>query len=136
MNPQWASSSFELTRPGMLVALVLLAPVAWYFFYSLSDFPRWQRMVSLALRFLILLLLVLALAGLSRFSPTDEKYVVVAVDRSLSVGDEAATKIEEEAENIRASELVRQFKMEMGLEDPIKDLPDDLDLDLVTKEKA
>lgn len=95
MNPLLAGTSIELTRPGMLIALVLLAPIGWYFLYSLSDFPRWQRIISLALRCLILLLLVLALAGLARFSPTNDKYVVVAVDQSLSIADEATTKVEQ-----------------------------------------
>ena len=46
------------------------------------------------------------------------------------------SKIEEEAENIRASELVKQFKLEMGMSEPATELPDDLDLDAGTKETA
>ena len=59
------------------------------------------------------------------------------MEMALDSVDTDSFKIEEEAENIRASELVKQFKTEMGLvDDPLKDLPDDLDLDLGEKEAA
>ena len=52
---------FELTRPWALLTLVPMALVVGYYFrYSLSDFPRTQRMVSAVIRFVILLLLALA----------------------------------------------------------------------------
>ena len=40
------------------------------------------------------------------------------MDMALSNVDTQGLKIEEEAEKIRASELLKQFKQEMGLEDP------------------
>ncbi len=58
------------------------------------------------------------------------------MEMALDSVDTETFKIEEEAEGIRASELVKQFKLEMGLEDPTKGLPDDLDLDLGEKETA
>jgi phage shock protein A len=59
------------------------------------------------------------------------------MEMALDSVDTDSFKIEEEAENIRASELVKQFKTEMGLvDDPLKDLPDDLDLDMGEKEAA
>jgi uncharacterized membrane protein len=77
----------ELTRPWWLLGLLAL-PVLFYFFRrSLVDFARWQRIWSLSLRCLIVLLLVLALAGLSLIRPTRELFVVFAVDRSESVGE-------------------------------------------------
>lgn len=79
----------ELTRPWWLLGL-LAAPVLIYYFYrSLVDFTRWQRALSLVVRGVIAVLLVLALAGLNFLSPTREQFVVFAVDRSLSVGDDA-----------------------------------------------
>ena len=40
-------------------------------------------------------LLTLALAGLALLSPTTRQYVVIAVDRSLSIDDEASKKVDE-----------------------------------------
>ncbi|HEY2412463.1 MAG TPA: VWA domain-containing protein [Pirellulaceae bacterium] len=92
--------ALELTHPARLVCLAVLPVLAWIFIRSLVDFPYWQRIVSLALRSLIVVLLVLALAGLTLLKETSEKYVVFVVDRSTSVGDEstrAADKFLEDA---------------------------------------
>jgi Mg-chelatase subunit ChlD len=80
---------FELTRPWWLLGLLALPVLAFYFYRGLVDFVRWQRVLSLSARALIVLLLVLALAGLSLLRPTREQFVVFAVDRSLSIGDAA-----------------------------------------------
>ncbi len=85
------SWSLELVRPHMLWLLVLLAPLGWYYLRSLSDFPRWQRLASLACRAVVVVLLVLAIAGLALLNPTTRQYVVFVVDRSLSI-DETAEK--------------------------------------------
>src|SRR5437868_2786062 len=54
----------ELTDPWFLLGLVVLLPLlGWYFYRSLVDFARWQRIVSLAARAVVVLLLVLSLAG-------------------------------------------------------------------------
>ena len=79
----------ELTRPWWLLGLAALPVLAWFFYRSLVDFSRWQLTTSLVVRSLIAALLVLALAGLNLLRPTREQYVVFAVDRSLSVGDDA-----------------------------------------------
>jgi Mg-chelatase subunit ChlD len=81
--------SFELTRPWWLLGLLALPVLAYYFSRSLVDLVRWQRGVSLAARSVIVVLLILALAGLNLLRPTREQFVVFAVDRSLSIGDEA-----------------------------------------------
>lgn len=86
--------SLELVRPWMLWCLLLLAPVAWHFYRSLSDFPRWQRVASLICRCVIVVLLVLALAGLALLSPTTRQYVVVVIDQSLSIDAEATQKLD------------------------------------------
>jgi len=97
-----AGYALECVRPEMLWGLLLLAPVCWFFYRSLSDFPRWQRALSLACRSAIVVLLVLALAGLALLSPTTRQYVVLVIDRSLSVDDKAAERIDEVIEAIEA----------------------------------
>lgn len=91
----FTASGVELSRPWMLWLLVLLVPVLWYFFKSLSDFPGWQRGISLLVRVCVVLLLVASLAGLTLLLPTDKQYVVLAVDRSLSVDEAAKERIDD-----------------------------------------
>jgi Ca-activated chloride channel homolog len=81
--------SLELTHPLRLLGLFGAVVLFYYFYWSLTDFPEWQKRTSLAIRSLILLLLVLALAGLTLSRPTSEQFVVFAVDQSLSVGKES-----------------------------------------------
>jgi Ca-activated chloride channel family protein len=87
--------SLELTHPLRLMGILGVLVLLYYFYWSLTDFPKWQKRTSLAIRCLILLLLVLALAGLTLSRPTSEQFVVFAVDQSLSVGKES----QEEARN-------------------------------------
>src|SRR3954447_24632955 len=79
----------ELTRPIWLAGLVVLPVLVYCFYRSLVDFARWQKTTSLVARMAIVVLLVLALAGLTLLKPTREQFVVFAVDRSLSVGDDS-----------------------------------------------
>jgi uncharacterized membrane protein len=79
----------ELTRPFWLWALFLLPVLFHYFRHGLVDFASWQKQLSLAARTIIVTLLVLALAGLTLLRSTKEQFVVFAIDRSLSVGDES-----------------------------------------------
>jgi Mg-chelatase subunit ChlD len=80
---------FDLTQRAWLAGLLVLPVLAYYFHRSLVDFARWQQIVSLINRALIVLLLVLALAGLTASRPTQEQYVVFALDKSLSVSEES-----------------------------------------------
>ncbi len=82
----WA---LELTHPLRLLGLLAVPVLVYYFYRSLADFPRSQRLVSLVVRAAIVLLLVLSLAGLTLSRPTQEQFVVLAVDQSQSVGTEA-----------------------------------------------
>src|SRR5438270_99045 len=93
MGPQ--SFHLELTHPALLAGLAALPLVAYYFYRSLVDFPRAQRALSLACRSLIIVLLVLSVAGLTAFKPTREQFVVFAVDKSLSVGDDSRKTAQE-----------------------------------------
>src|SRR5262249_31731695 len=79
----------ELTHPLLLAGLLLLPGVGYYFYPTLVDFARWQQKLSLAARSLIVALLILALSGLTVLEPTHEQFVIFAVDRSLSVGEES-----------------------------------------------
>lgn len=89
------SWQLELNHPSLLLGLFALPLLLYYFYRSLVDFARWQRIVSFACRALIVLLLVFAVAGLTLFQPTHEQYVVFAIDRSLSVGDESRKAADE-----------------------------------------
>lgn len=77
--------SLELTHPLRLLGLLGLVVVVYYFYRSLADFPLWQRRLSLAVRSTIVVLLVLALAGLTLSRPTNRQFIVFAVDQSTSV---------------------------------------------------
>lgn len=70
-------SSLEFTRPLLLLLLIPIgAFLVAYFFRSLSDFPRPQRIVSLVVRSLIGLLLIAALSGLTLLYNTQEPFVL------------------------------------------------------------
>lgn len=59
------------------------------------------------------------------------------MEMALDSVDTDTMKIEEEAEKLRAADLVSQFKIDMGLaEDPFKDELEGLDLDIGTKTKS
>src|SRR5688572_19579319 len=84
-----ATFQLELVRPWLLVGLLILPLLVYYFRRSLVDFPWSQRLVSLVCRSLIVVLLILALAGLTLLVPTTRQFVVLLADESLSIGDEA-----------------------------------------------
>ena len=79
----------------MMIGLVALPVLIFFFVRSLVDFPRKQRMVSLIVRSAVVILLVLSLAGLTLLKPTQELFVVYAVDESLSVGAESEKVVED-----------------------------------------
>ena len=78
----------ELTYPLFLLGLLVLPILGWYYLRGLTDFAKWQRLLSLAVRAAVVTLLVLALSGLTLLSPTREQFVVFAIDESQSVGEE------------------------------------------------
>src|SRR5262245_35230489 len=85
----------ELTRPLLLGGLIALPLLFYYFYRTLVDFARWQRIASLAARSIIIVLLVLSLAGLTLLKPTHEQFVIFATDSSLSVGEESRKAMSE-----------------------------------------
>lgn len=81
--------SLELTQPWWLAILGLIVPLLIYYYWrSLSDFPRLQLLASLVTRCVVLALLVLSLAGLSLLRPTLQTFMIIAIDQSLSVDAE------------------------------------------------
>src|SRR5438874_3570857 len=93
----------ELTYPLFLLGLLVLPVLGWYYFRGLTDFARWQRLRSLAVRAAVVTLLVLALSGLTLLSPTREQFVVFAIDESQSVGDDAQKYVKEYLDQAVAS---------------------------------
>jgi uncharacterized membrane protein len=85
---------FELTHPWLLLGLLSLPVLWWYFRRGLTDFSRWQRVVSLVVRAVVVVLLVLALCGLTWYRSANEVFVVFAIDESMSIGDEAKPAID------------------------------------------
>jgi uncharacterized membrane protein len=85
----------ELTRPLLLAGLIALPLLVHYFYRSLVDFSRGQMITSLVARSIIVTLLVLSLAGMTLLKPTREQFVIFAIDKSLSVGDEGRKATDE-----------------------------------------
>ena len=85
----FGSYGLELVRPGWLATLLATGVLAFFFTRTLVDFDSWQRKTSLGVRALLLVLLTLSLSGLTLLEPTRQQFVVFAMDRSLSVGDES-----------------------------------------------
>ncbi|MEE8450836.1 MAG: VWA domain-containing protein [Thermoguttaceae bacterium] len=82
----------ELTRPWLLAGLIVLPLLVYYFYRSLVDFSRRQRAVSLLIRSMVVVLLVLALSGLTLLVPTARKFVVFVSDASMSVDEKSQEK--------------------------------------------
>ena len=82
----------EITRPFLLLLLLLL-PVLYYGYRrSLVDLPRTQRIISLCIRIIIILLLILGVSDL-QYLKTDEKLTVMFLtDISDSISEEGLTK--------------------------------------------
>ena len=99
-----APFQLELTHPLWLLGLLALPVLVFYFYRSLVDFAWWQRLLSLIGRCAIVALLVLALTGLTLMKPTRQKFVIFAVDRSLSVGDESKPQFDRKDDSPNKSE--------------------------------
>ena len=82
----------EITRPFLLLLLLLL-PVLYYGYRrSLVDLSRTQRIISLCIRIIIILLLILGVSDL-QYLKTDEKLTVMFLtDISDSISEEGLTK--------------------------------------------
>ncbi len=94
--------SLEFTHPKFLFGLLLIAVLLWGFRYSLIDFSVAQRRLSLFIRSVILLLIVLALAGLTLLSPSTEKMFVFLIDQSRSIDENAGRAAQTFVDEFRA----------------------------------
>jgi uncharacterized membrane protein len=71
--------------PWYLLLLLLLPAMWWFSFHSLSGLGRWRRLMALALRTLVMLLLVAALAEMQYQRTSDRLTVIYLLDQSLSI---------------------------------------------------
>lgn len=101
------SLSLELMHPWWMATLLVVVPLlVWYFRRSLSDFPPRQLLMSLLTRCVIVLLLALALSGMTLLRPTTQQFIIVAIDQSLSVAtEEADPAAKENADVDRKSQI-------------------------------
>ncbi len=94
----------ELTHPWFLTLAAILVFLAWTQRHSLAALTPTQRRVCFAVRTLLLLLLVLALAGVRWLLPSRELAVVFAIDQSASISASA----QNEARDFVAASLKAQ----------------------------
>lgn len=80
----------ELTRPlCLLLAIPMGVVLGLWFVRSLSGFPRRQQTLSLVTRGCMATLLVLSLSGLTWLGQSREQFVLLVVDQSQSLGENA-----------------------------------------------
>ena len=80
---------FELTRPAWLAALAVLPLLVFYWRRTLVRFSPGRRLVSLAVRVLLVLLVVAALCGPKLTCPTTREYVALVYDCRADVAEES-----------------------------------------------
>ncbi len=79
----------QLTTPQALLLLIVVLPVIWYAGFPRHAFRRRRDISSVILRSIIVVLLVLALAGLQRVQAVNRLAVVFLMDASDSMGGSA-----------------------------------------------
>lgn len=79
----------QLTAPHIALILLLVLPLIWFIGFPRHAFRRRRDISSLLLRTLLILLLILALAGLQNVQAVDRLAVVFLVDGSDSMGSES-----------------------------------------------
>ena len=76
-------------HPWWLAALAVLPVLLYYWRRSLVHFPRRRRLISLAVRIVLVALLVLVLCGVTWTYRSAQQFVVLAVDQSRSVAGDS-----------------------------------------------
>ncbi len=94
----------ELTHPWFLALALVVVFLAWTQRHSLADLTPAQRRACFLLRTVILLLLILALAGIRWLLPSRELAVLFAVDHSASISAPA----QQEARDFIAASFAAQ----------------------------
>ena len=79
----------QFTAPSVALILLLVLPLIWYIGFPRHAFRRRRDISSLLLRTVIIVLLVLALAGLQHVKAVDRLAVVFLVDASDSMGSDS-----------------------------------------------
>src|SRR6476659_1301945 len=74
--------------PWYLLLLGLLPVMWWFSFDSLSGLGRWRRLLALAFRTLVFLLVVAALAEMQYQRTSDRLTVIYLLDQSLSIPED------------------------------------------------
>ena len=82
----------EITRPFLLLLLLLLPLLYYGFRRSLVDLSRTQRVISLITRIIIVLLLILSVADVQYLKTDDKLAVMFLADISDSISDDGLTK--------------------------------------------
>ena len=85
----------EVARPFLLFPLLLLPLLYYGYRRGLVDLPRFQRVINLIVRSLILILLILSLAGVQYLSRNYRLAVIFLVDLSDSISEEGLRKAED-----------------------------------------
>ncbi|WP_042725499.1 VWA domain-containing protein [Chthoniobacter flavus] len=98
------SSFVDLAHPWALAFALVVVFLVWAQHRSLADMTPLQRKVCFALRVFIMLLLVLALAGIRWLLPSQELSVLFVVDHSASISAPA----QKEARNFVSTSLAAQ----------------------------
>jgi len=78
-------AQFEFSHPASLLALLVVPLLAFFAYRTATIVPVWQRIGSAVCRTLIVVLLVVACAGISHRGPTEQQFVVFVTDASRSV---------------------------------------------------
>lgn len=86
--------SFSFDRPEYLWALLLVIPLVLLVRASKRKIGARRMMMAAGTRIALLLLIVMALAGLTRHHPVDALGVIFVLDRSASVGPEGRQRAE------------------------------------------
>ncbi len=79
----------QFTAPSVALILLLVLPLIWFIGFPRHAFRRRRDISSLLLRTVIIVLLVLALAGLQHVKAVDRLAVVFLVDASDSMGSDS-----------------------------------------------
>lgn len=77
--------SLAFDSAGYLLLLALIPLLWWLSFHSLSGLGKWRRLFALALRSLVLVLIIFALADVQYQRKNDRLTVIYLLDQSLSI---------------------------------------------------
>ncbi|MHC4754978.1 MAG: VWA domain-containing protein [Planctomycetota bacterium] len=80
-----ATYSLYFAQPGWLLAGIILVPVIWFAMRNLKSLGRIRRTLAIILRCLVVIILVLLLARLTRTKRNEQLTLIAVIDRSQSI---------------------------------------------------